>query len=333
VRRCAALFAGLLFGCTGPSVDFAELPSAPIAFVYRTVEETDRMLDEAEARLAAQLPRPEDEFGIEIEGLSKLAGRRTNADLVRDYQGRLGLFVAPTKSLELPDVMMRGARPIDWAPGHERLMFASTFGASHLFEWVLATGEVRQLTTGPGSQVDGCYSAAGAIVWEQPESTSSAAGSRIWLRRPGQAPRALTPGPADTQPACSPDGARIVYSVQEPRAGMQLRWIDPAVDAGGSLGPGRSATFSPDGRWIVYAALTPAGWRLRRMHADGSGKRSFGRSGFVESDPSFSPDGRFVAFSANSNMASPISRLFVRSFDSELDRQLEFSGSGVQPVW
>ena len=291
------------------------------------------MIDEAEARLAAQQPRPEDEFGIEIEGLAKLAGRRTDADLVRDMQGRLGLFVAPTKSLELPDAMTRGARPLDWAHGHERLMFGTTHGALHLFEWVMATGEVRQLTSGPESQVDGCYGPAGAIVWEQPDSTSPGAVSRIWLRRPGQAPRALTLGPADTQPACSPDGTRIVYTVRDPRAGIQLRWIDPDLDAGGSLGAGRSATFSPDGRWIVYGALTPAGWRLRRMHADGSGKRSFGKSGFIENDPSFSPDGRFVVFSANSNLATPITRLFVRSFDTELDRQLEFSGSGMQPVW
>ena len=115
--------------------------------------------------------------------------------------------------------------------------------------------------------------------------------------------------------------------------GTILRWLDPDSEAGGSYGAGRSAVFSPDGQWIVYSARTRAGWKLRQMRYDGAGKRPFGGSGFEENDPSFSPDGRYVVFTAVKDAATPVGRLFVRSFESLADRQLVFSGSGRMPVW
>jgi hypothetical protein len=38
-------------------------------------------------------------------------------------------------------------------------------------------------------------------------------------------------------------------------------------------------------------------------------------------------------FAATKNEQSPISRLFMRAFDGSGDRQLEFAGSGLLPVW
>lgn len=329
------LFAGLLFGCTGPGADFAELPSAPIALMYRTVEQTERIRDEVEAAQAAQKVRPENEFDIRLEGLDALVGRRSSADLSRDAEGQLGLFVAPEKRLELLDSLPRIARPLDWSPDHARLMFSSArHGAAQLFEWIVATGEVRQLTSGPEFHIDGCYGPEGAIAWVQATSPDLAAKTRIWVRRPGALPRPVTEGPVDLQPTWSPDGTRLVFTRHDRKLGRsELRWVDPTSGMGGSLGPGRSAAFSPDGDWIVYSARTAEGWKLRRMHADGSGKRSLGRSGYQEDEPSVSPDGRYVVFSAKKDAKLPISRLFVRAMDGAADRQLELSGSAWLPTW
>jgi Tol biopolymer transport system component len=329
-----ALFTCVLLGCASPDIDFAALPEEQIAFVYRTLEETERMVDEAQAKEKAVTPGPEDEFDVEVEGLEKLAGRRTEADIVRDQQGRLALYQTKGRGFEVAEALPRGARPLDWSPDHSRLMFsAAQRNLLHLFEWITATGEVRQLTSGPGSQIDGCYGPDGAIAWVQLEGAGSGAGASIWLRRPGEPPRQVTPGPSDTQPAWSPDGKRLVYTRFDGRVGALLQWLDPSGDAAGSYGRGRSPVFSPDGEWIVYSGPTSQGWRLRRMHSDGAGKRNLGSSGFEENDPAVSPDGRYVAFSAMKDERTPVSRLFVRSFDGEADRQLAISGSAWLPVW
>lgn len=330
----ALLLAGLWLGCASPAVDFAAFPDAPIAFVHRTLEETERMVDEVEAREKAANPGPEDEFDIHVEGLEKLAGRRTKEDIARDQQGRLALYRPRAARFEVAPGLPRGARPLDWSPDHARLMFSATRrDALHLFEWIAATGEVAQLTSGPESHIDGCYGPDGAIAWVQLEASGPRRGARIWLRRPGEAPREVTKGPSDTQPTWSPDGHRLVYTRWDARQGPVLEWLDPDGDARGSYGRGRSPTFSPDGEWIVYSGLTSQGWRLRRMRFDGAGKRALGSSGFQENDPAISPDGRWVVFSAMKDERVPVSRLLVRSFDGGADRQLEVSGSGWLPVW
>lgn len=329
----AALAACFVLACAGPRIDFAELPAAPIAFAHRTLEETERMVDEAQAQEKRAQPGPEDEFDIEIEGLERLSGRRADADVVRDQLGRLALYLGRERRYETPEALPRGARPLDWSPDHTRLMFTSSQrGLPHLYEWLAATGEIRQLTSGNESQLDGCYGPDGAIAWVQYEGTGARRGTRIWLRLPGEAPRDVSEGPTDAQPAWAPDGSRLVYTHVDQR-GSTLRWLEPTSGASGSYGPGRSATFSPDGQWIVYSQRTGEGWRLWRMRRDGGGKRSFGSSGFEENDPSVSPDGRFVVFSAMKDERTPVSRLFVRSFDGAADRQLVISGSGFLPTW
>jgi Tol biopolymer transport system component len=69
------------------------------------------------------------------------------------------------------------------------------------------------------------------------------------------------------------------------------------------------------------------------MRGDGTGKRALGNSGYQEADPAISPDGRFVVFSGSKTEFSPVTRLFVRPIDGVTDRQLEFAGSGLLPVW
>lgn len=343
MKRVALAFLALPgLACSAATVPLDALPAEPIAFLYRTVEETERMADEVSARAKAQAASAtaasEQElavhrFDVAMEGLEALSGLRTNAERMKDQRGRVALFIARERRIDVPDAVPAGARPIEWS-ADRRLMFSwPGSGTFHLFEWDARSDEVRQLTSGAEAQVGGSYGPDGALAYVQAEVVGGVSVARIWVRMPREAPRVLTEGPLDVLPSWSPRGDRIVYTAKDPQHGEHLRWVAPDGTAGGKLGPGRAARFSPDGQWLVYTARTAKGWQLRRMRYDGGGKRPLGTSRYQESAPSFSPDGRFVVFSGAPADGSPVSRLFVRSLESGLDRQLEFAGSGLLPVW
>ena len=327
-----ALLTLALLGCAG-GAGFEALPSAPIAFVYRGVKETDRLVDEAKAREAAQRPPAENELKLNLERMERYVGARTELDLARDQQGRPALFMPSEKRLELPSSSPRGARPLAWSSDRQLMFSWKQRDSQHLFEWNPESGEIRQLTSGLESQIGGCYGPEGAFAFVQIDAVAGRSSIRIWIRRPAEDPRPVSPGPLDSHPTWSATSSRIVYVAEDLRGGSQLRWVDPLGGASGSYGPGRSPRFSPDGDWIVYSAHGADGWRLRRMRADGGGKRAFGAGKFEESDPAVSPDGRFVVFTASRTDGLPVSQLFVRSFDGSADRQLDFAGSGLLPVW
>ncbi len=121
-------------------------------------------------------------------------------------------------------------------------------------------------------------------------------------------PRLLIPN-ASTQ-AWSPDGKKLAFSVEQPRAqwavhtanadgSNDIRLTDPLLDGG-------SPAWSPDGRRIAFDEFVDARGReqIFLMNADGSGRRQ------ITSDPdwscthsSWSPDGNRLAFSCRSASA------------------------------
>jgi dipeptidyl aminopeptidase/acylaminoacyl peptidase len=335
----ATCLAAAVLACAGPRFELSDLPMEPVAIVYRTVEESDRVLDmfqqEQKEKRDQRFPGGSGRFQVELEKVEQLAGRRGDDEVVRDQLGRLALFEAPTGAIDVADFAPRGARPLQWSADRQRLLFSAPSRKNHhLFEWNAERREVRQVTRGRWSYADGCYGPDGSIAWvELARPKGQPPSSRIWIRRPGEAARPLTEGPADGQPAWSPRGDRLVYVRIGGARREWLHWIDPRTGEGGALTRGRSPTFTPDGAWIVYTAKTRDTWKLWRMHADGSSRLRFGASPFHENDPSVSPDGRFVAYAGSKQERSAMSRLFVRPLDGSPDRQLELSGSGLIPVW
>jgi Tol biopolymer transport system component len=336
-RGGALALGALLLACRTPGFELADLPDSPIAFVYRSVEETERVQDELAQQQKKEkggAPAP-GRFEVEMDRLAQLAGLRSTEDSLRDQLGRLRLYVAPAGRLETVEFASRGARPLEWSSDRTRLLFtAASRDRLQLFEWHAASGEVRQLTRGDWAHSDGCYGPDGAFAYVEVSTRKGRQPTSIvWVQRPGEPARAVTEGPMDDQPTWSGAAGRLVYVARDAKRGDLLRWVDPASGDGGALTRGRAPVFTPDGEWVVYSARGAGGWKLWRMRADGSGKRNFGKSAFHENDPAVSPDGRFVVYAGTKQERTATSRLLVRPLDGSPDRLLELNGSALLPVW
>lgn len=127
------------------------------------------------------------------------------------------------------------------------------------------------------------------------------------LRPDGSGLRRLTPaGTLGEQPNWTPDGRRIVFA--SVREGARQLFL---MNAGGGTPtalPGTAngflAAFSPDGRWLLFAAQDKRPsmhYRVFVMRPDGSERRELGDSAKSNEDPRWSVDGAWVVF-----MESPL---------------------------
>lgn len=337
-----ALLAG---ACSSDRIDYDALPSHPVALVVRT-EDDDKRLQETVKRESEKLAEEQDRFPTNdpmvkarrlFDGLSRVEQNRARFSKL--------IFLDPVeREGERVEFAPRDARPLAWSYDRTRLLYqVEKERRPQLFEWIEATGEVRQLTFGR-PHVDGSYGPGGriAMVRRNPlrqEGDRIVGGFQIYVTEIGGAnPRPVTEGPFDVAPAWSPDGKVLVYEHWDVDGGDTLRRVD--VDAAGAnreisraLARGRSPVFSPDGEWVIYSARTRVGYRLFKMHADGKGRRSLGRSGLQEMDPSVSPDGAYVVYSGHNGNSESGPQILVKRIDGSSPRQLQVDGSGSLPVW
>jgi Tol biopolymer transport system component len=341
--RLGAALAWLLLapGCIGLGFDLAELPEAPFAIVYRTRDESERRVELlARAKAPAALTKQQTESGeaslLRIDAAADALGLgRTKEQKAADLLGRMAALDARSEQVQPYEFAFRGDRPLDWSPDRRRLLFASLRSDTvQLYEWDRESGEVRPRSAGPLDHGSGCY--VGDDRLAMAGQTKSADGkkrlSRIFVTEVGGGqPRALTEGPDDTKPTCSPDGTLVVYETTDTAGRLSLGMVPSDGSAAPRVvGPGRDPAFTPDGAFVVYSARTKAGWRIYQMHPDGGAKRPLGSGPRDEYDPRVSPDGRFVAYVADDEGRQ---QLRVRTIDGRKDRPLIWNGDGVTPVW
>lgn len=168
--------------------------------------------------------------------------------------------------------------------------------------WVSADGDpahASELTLTAGGrlgEVPGLsWTPEGKIVY----SSTTGGNTDIWIMEAdGTNRRRLTHDPAsDFLPTVSPDGRRIVFL--STRTGVQQLWgmdIDgrnqtQLTDGGMKYRP----RYSPDGKWIVYAAIPPSQSRPTLWKMPAEGGQPVQLTAAYSRIPSVSPDGRLVA--------------------------------------
>jgi Tol biopolymer transport system component len=328
--------------CAGPGLPLDEVTDAPLAIVYwdaATARKRQELIEQIEAG-----PRGPTREGVaRIESLAEvvgLGGDSSAADLeLKRFPGRIALLNPRTLALTPLPAAPPNARPLAWSRDHRRLLFNSSHlegGRTQLYVFDRDSGEVLKLTHGPDYHLEGDYGPDDGLLvsWVRLGPDRQEAG--LDVRTPtGGGARAVVEGRYPTTPRWSPDGVHIVYVEADSSSGRRDRSVivrqTPEADAGrDTLARGREPVYTPDGRSIVYTAQTGAGWQLRRMRADGSGRAPLGQSVRDERWPAVSPDGRHVVYVSS---AAGYDQLFIRRMDGSGDRILLEDGAVAFPVW
>jgi Tol biopolymer transport system component len=258
-----------------------------------------------------------------------------------DMMARMALHTLPDERTVDAEFAAKGDRPLGWSADHQRLMFLSErAGTAQLFEWNRQSDAVTQLTHGEDTVLDGCYGPRGEVAWAAgtplaPTPQGTSGGIRVFVRAPGSAPQAVTPGPLDTAPAWSPTESLLVYQ-QRGKSGLdEIVAIDPAAPGTPRyLTNGHAPVFTPDGKWIVYSAYSKQGWKLFRVRPDGSGKQNIaGTSGMQEVEPGVSSDGKWVLYTGYYQGKPYETDLMIRPFAGGKDRKLDFKDKPHRTTW
>jgi Tol biopolymer transport system component len=178
----------------------------------------------------------------------------------------------------------------------------------------------------------------------------TAQGLNIWLLDGARMSRLTFGANADYGPVWSPDGMRIVFASQ--RSGTDVLYqkrlngvvgdAQPLLSAGRVKVPGRRASWSPDGRFLLYTLIDPqTGDDLWVVPMVGAHTPSvFLKTPFDEEQGVFSPDGRWVAYQSNESGRFEI---YVRPFhppgargsetaSDAMQWQVSTAG-GIEPTW
>jgi Tol biopolymer transport system component len=102
------------------------------------------------------------------------------------------------------------------------------------------------------------------------------------------------------EPALSPDGRLLAFSMKGPSGVRTLATIGIDGSKLTPLFPGRSPAFRPDGKALVFVA-SKGGYNhvFEREFGEGAAERALTAGEFDCDHPSYSPDGQAIVFSAN----------------------------------
>ena len=203
-------------------------------------------------------------------------------------------------------------------------------------QWLDGTGKTQTLLAKPGPYSRPRLSADGQRL---ALDVSEGSNQGVWVYELERNHlRQLTFGLSTILPVWSPDGRYIVFQAL---GGMFWTRTD-GVGKPQALTQSKDLqfpfSFTPDGRRLAYADLSPATgydiWTVA-IDSDGAGLRAgkaepFWQTPFDEQHPSFSPDGKWLAYSSND---SGTYQVYVRAFPDSGGKWTVSNDGGAQPMW
>jgi TolB protein len=177
-----------------------------------------------------------------------------------------------------------------WSPdGRGLALTLSKDGNPEIYLLTLASGVFRRLTRHAGIDTDPSWSPSGREI----AFVSDRAGrAHIYLMdAEGANVRQLTTGGHHTQPRWSPKGDTIVFTTREGTHDLWAISPDGASPRRLTVGPGNNqgASWSPNGRHLVFQSNRLGSWQIFTMLVDGSEQTAITRGAEERTSPSWSP--------------------------------------------
>jgi len=203
------------------------------------------------------------------------------------------------------EIEVLSVRQLTVSPGGKELVFQAL---GHLWHKVLPDGQPVRLTERVAAESEPAYSADGQrlVYVEWDDETGS---QLVVMTLKGRNISALTSSTGIIrQPAFSPDGNTIVFSIDEPnktmggyRAKSGLYLISSAGGEPRYIGkPAAAPRFSADGTRIYFSREEAGNTRLSSTNLDGYEQRDHAlTAGGDRYELSMSPDGRWLSFKEN----------------------------------
>ena len=183
------------------------------------------------------------------------------------------LWIVPA-GITMPPRRLTDGSAIDaypvWVPDGSAIVFASTRDGGGFDLWRLAMqggtpGALVRLTHGAGHEVTPAVAADGTIIYAEvvPDEARREIATHLEERSPDGTIRALTSGPADSSPALSPDGARLVFARPQIHDGKPDSELWVMVRATGAIAPlvdlpltdESGPVWSRDGRFVFATSV------------------------------------------------------------------------------
>ena len=185
-------------------------------------------------------------------------------------------------------------------------------------------GDVRNLTNTPGAaEREPAWSPDGKMLAYFSDATGE---YKLYLRDQDglKAPRVLDLGPDPTyfySPRWSPDSKRIAFS--DKRLNLWYLNVDGGKpvkvdsDLREGFGPaGFGASFSPDGKWILYARSLPSLEDAAFLYEIATGRSTQLTNGMSNvTNPVWDASGKYVFFTASTDIGPAIDGFGLESFD------------------